>query len=84
MSEVKKNIVKAVELSIPLSSINEKLMDDLEKFTVPSEGKVLKINISDPDSNIKINLFSRNKQVDVTGDFIDFLNDIPEFDFKLV
>lgn len=59
-------------------------MDDLEKFTVPSEGKILKINISDPDSNIKVNLFSRNKQVDITGEFIDFLNDIPELEFKLV
>jgi DNA polymerase III subunit alpha len=84
MSEVKEKIVKAVDLNIPLASINEKLMDDLEKFTVPSEGKILKINISDPESNIKLNLFSRNKQVDVTSEFIDFLNDIPELEFKLV
>ncbi|MDA3823924.1 MAG: DNA polymerase III subunit alpha, partial [Bacteroidales bacterium] len=47
MSEVKDNMVKAISLDLPLSLINEKLMDDLDKFTVPSDGKVLKLNIID-------------------------------------
>ncbi len=84
MSEVKEKLVKAIDLDIPLTSVNEKLIDELEQFTVPSEGKMLKINISDPDGNIKVNLFSRNKQVEITKDFIDFLNDIPDLSFKLV
>ena len=84
MSEVREKMVKAIDLDIPLTSVNEKLIDELEQFTVPSEGKLLKINISDPEGNIKVNLFSRNKQVEITNEFIDFLNNMPDLNFKLV
>jgi DNA polymerase-3 subunit alpha len=84
MSEVKEKMVKAINLDVSLSSINEKLIDDLDRFTVTSNGKVLKFNIIDEESNTKVNMFSRNKQVELTDEFINFLNKTPEFDFKLV
>jgi hypothetical protein len=77
-------MVKAVSLEIPLQSVNEEFIDELEKYTVHSQGKVLKIHILDEESNMKINLFSRNKQVDLSTEFIEFLNNSPELNFKLV
>ncbi len=84
MSEVKDNLVKAVELSLPVNIVNEELIDDLEKFTVSSEGKELKIIIVDPENSIKVHLFSRNKQVRITEELIQLLNETPELQFKLV
>ncbi len=84
MSEVKDTLVKAVELNLPLDAVSEQLIDDLEKFTVPSEGKELKINIVDPDTKMKVSLFSRNKQIGITEEFISFVNESPELQFKLV
>lgn len=84
LSEMKEKMVKGISLDIPMHSISEKLIDDLEKYTVSSQGKILKINITDLESNMKINLFSRNKQVEITEDFINFLNDTAEVEFKLV
>jgi len=84
LSEVKEKMVKAVDLNIPLKVINEELIDELEKYTVSSKGKVLKINISDEESNMKVDLFSRNKQVELSEDFFTFLKNVPDLEFKLV
>lgn len=84
MSEVKEKMVKAVDLQVPLSLVNEHLIKELEKYTVPSDGKTLKINVTDPESNVKVSLFSRNSQVELNEEFIAFLNDTPELEFKLV
>jgi DNA polymerase-3 subunit alpha len=84
MSEVRDKTVKAVDLSIPLSSVNEDLINELEQHTVHSKGKILKINITDPETNLRVNLFSRNRQVELTEEFIEYLNSIPEIEFRLV
>jgi DNA polymerase-3 subunit alpha len=84
LSEVKEKMVKAVDVSIPLNMVNKQLIDELEKFTVSSNGKILKINITDEETNMKVNLFSRNKQVELSDDFFSFLKNSPELNFKLV
>ncbi|MDF1570280.1 MAG: DNA polymerase III subunit alpha [Bacteroidales bacterium] len=84
LSEVREKTVKAIDLSIPLASVNENLINELEQHTVPSRGKILKINITDPETNLRVNLFSRNRQVDLTEEFIEYLNSIPEIEFRLV
>ncbi len=84
MSEVMEKMVRAVDLNILLTSVNEVLINKLEEFTVSGEGKLLKVNVSDPESNIRVSMFSRNRQVKLTNEFIDFLNATPELEFKLV
>jgi DNA polymerase-3 subunit alpha len=84
LSEVREKTVKAVDLSIPLSAVNEDLINELEQHTVHSRGKTLKINITDPETNLRVNLFSRNRQVDLTEEFIEYLNSVPEIEFRLV
>jgi DNA polymerase-3 subunit alpha len=84
LSDVKEKMVRAISLDLPLSAINEKLISDLEKYTVPSNGKILKLNIIDEESQTKVNLFSRNKQVEISDALIEFLNQAPEIEFRLV
>jgi DNA polymerase III subunit alpha len=84
MSEVRNKLVKGVDLNLPLYAVNEEIIDKLEKYTVTGDGKLLKINVSDPESNIRVSMFSRNRQVELTNEFIEFLNDVPELEFKLV
>ena len=84
LSEVREKMVRAVDLSIPLSAVNEDLIAELEQHTVASKGKVLKINITDPETNLKVNLFSRNRQVELNEEFIEYLNNTPEIEFRLV
>lgn len=84
LSEVKEKLVKAVALDIQLDSINDKFIDSLDKYMVNSNGKELKLNIYDDESKTTINMFSRNKQVALSDEFLNFLNTTPEIEFRLV
>jgi hypothetical protein len=66
------------------SAVDEDLINELEQYTVQSQGKVLKINITDPETNLRVNLFSRNRQVELSETFFEYLNNRPEIEFKLV
>jgi len=84
LSDVKEKMVKSIQLDVPLKSIDEFFVEGLEKHTVSSNGKVLKINVFDEETNVKLKLFSRNKQVEINDNLIEYLNELPEVAYKLV
>jgi hypothetical protein len=66
-----------------VNRIRPEIINELERFTVHENGKVLKFRIHDPESQMKLNLFSRKKQVLLTDEFMDFLKQGRDFDFRL-
>jgi DNA polymerase-3 subunit alpha len=83
LADVRDKLVKSVNISLDINRLSDELIDSLEQFTVSDGGKILKFHIHDPESNIKLNLFSRNKQVELTDEFINYLQDGPGFEFSL-
>jgi len=83
LADVRDKLVKSVDVSLNINQLNADLIDSLEAHTVKEGGKLLKFNIHDPDSQLQLNLFSRNKQVQLTDDFINYLQDNPGFEFRL-
>ena len=84
LSDVKEEMIKMVNITLPLNEIDENLVDDLKKQAESSKGKIqLKIKVVDPESKIAIDLFSRSMRVNLSQKFISFLqtNDI-EFRVK--
>ncbi|MCF8225275.1 MAG: DNA polymerase III subunit alpha [Bacteroidales bacterium] len=84
LSEVKDKVVKAVKLDVPLQSINQQFIHELEKYSVASKGKILKVNVFDHENNINVDLFSRNRQIELSDNLLNFLNERTDIDFKLV
>ena len=84
LDDVKDKMVTAVKLNMPLKAVTESFVEDLERHTVEQNGKLLKLYIEDSDSSVKLELFSRNRQVEITPEFIDFIGTFPEVEFKLV
>ena len=66
-----------------INRISPELMDELEQFTVKDKGKVLKFKIHDPESQMKVDLFSRKRQVLLTDEFLNYLKEGRDFDFRL-
>ncbi|MCP4312922.1 MAG: DNA polymerase III subunit alpha [Bacteroidetes bacterium] len=83
LADVREKLVKSVDLIMDINRINPKLMDELEQFTVSEQGKMLKFRVHDPESQMKLNLFSRKKQVLLTDEFIKYLKEGRDFDFRL-
>ena len=83
LADVRDKLVKSVDISMDINQISDEIINNLERFTVSDSGKLLKFCIFDPADQLKINLFSRNKQVLLTDEFIGYLQSNPGFEFRL-
>jgi DNA polymerase-3 subunit alpha len=83
LSDVREKLVRSVDLLLDIGNINRELMDRIDRYTVREHGKILRFKIQDPESRMKIDLFSRNKQVALTDEFMEFLKESTDFEFRL-
>ena len=83
LADVRDKLVKSIDISLNINQVSDELINSFEHYTVNESGKVLKFRIHDPESNMKLNLFSRNKQVQLSDEFINYLKNNPGFEFRL-
>ncbi len=87
LSEVRKDMVRSILLTIKLNLLNESLVDELFRFNGKAEkgssAKHLRIQIVDNESNLKVDLFSRNIYLNISDGFFEFLNSNPEIEYLL-
>ena len=83
LADVREKLVKSVAVSLDINKVSGELIEAFDRYTVKENGKVLKFHIHDAENNMNLNLFSRNKQVNLTDEFVSFLKENPEFEFKL-
>ena len=69
---------------ITLAAVSEQLIRDLQSFSITGKGKLLKFSILDPQQKVKVDLFSRNRQVEISDRFLEFLEEHPDITYKLV
>jgi DNA polymerase-3 subunit alpha len=87
LSEARKEMVKSILLKFKLSSINDEMIEDLKNFIDKAEkgsdAKHLRIQIVDPESNIKSDLFSRAQYLSLTDSFFEYMKANPEIEYLL-
>ena len=84
LADVREEMISSLILTVPLASISEKMIDELEKFSDPLKGTArLKFMVHDLEENIYIEMFSRNRRVSISDQLIQFLHEQSEMDFKL-
>ncbi len=84
LGDLRENLLKSISIKLPIGSIDESLIKDLLAKVEANEGKaILKFLIFDPVKKIWVQMFSRLYRIDVTNDFIDYLENHPVFEYKL-
>ena len=84
LADVREDMVKSLILTIPLKKINDQIISQIEKYADQKQGNArLKFMVHDREENIYIEMFSRNKRVNLSDELIKFLKEAPEIDFKL-
>jgi DNA polymerase III subunit alpha len=84
LSEVRKNHVKTITLTMPLWLINKSIINQLETLTKQHKGSaLLKFNVYDPETNRSIQLFSRNTKIVMDNELISFFDEHPEIVFRI-
>jgi len=86
-SEVRDELVKAIRIIIPAESVNDELIGQISGFiSKPEKGRRLKhlrFQIVDNETNMKIDLFSRNNYIELTDQLIEFLENKDELIYSL-
>ncbi len=84
LADVREDMVKSLILTIPLKKLDEQIISKIEKYADQKQGNArLKFMVHDREENIYIEMFSRNKRVNLSDELIKFLEEAPEIDFKL-
>ncbi len=83
LSDVKEEMIKMVNITIPIHEITDNLVDEIKKQVESNKGKIqLKFKVVDPESKISIDLFSRTMKVDLSPNFLNYLNS-NEFEYRV-
>ncbi len=74
--EVREKMIKSITLNIPLSDVNDILVDDILKYAQRDKARItLRFKVYDPEHQISVDMFSRAYRVNITKEFVTFLND---------
>jgi DNA polymerase III subunit alpha len=82
LADVREKLVRSVNISLNINEISPGLIDEIEGFTGGETGKMLRFRIRDPESGTEVKLFSRSKKVDLTDEFVKYLQTKAGFEFS--
>ncbi|MBN1413670.1 MAG: DNA polymerase III subunit alpha [Bacteroidales bacterium] len=84
LSSARDELITSIQLKIPLDELTEKLLEKMKFFTLNNKGSInMKVLLVDTTENIAVDMFSRSKHIELSDDFIEFLFQNPEIEFKL-
>ena len=84
MPEIKDKMVKSITISFDIMALTdeiyENIMDYAEKHPGPSK---LQINVKDYEHEFTLELISKTHNITVEYEFIEYLKELPNIDYKL-
>ncbi len=84
LSSVREELVKNIQIKMPLDAITEEFLEGFEGYVQQGGGSAnLKILVYDPSENVSVDLFCRSQRVVLSDELISFLTQTSEMEFKL-
>ncbi len=85
LSEIRDKMAKSITLSLPVNQISPDFVDGFTDRVNKNPGNcTLSLNIFDPeDVTLKIRMPSKKFKVQLSNEFLDFLEGVPELNYKL-
>ena len=84
LTEVRDEMIRNISIIVPSADVSEELVNEFKMLTEDEEGKVrLKFKIFDPEEKIGVEMFSRNKKINLSNEFIEFLESYPAIEYKM-
>jgi len=84
LANVREDMVKSISIIVPVQMVTDKLITEIKTYTNQSKGKVeLKFKIVDKSENLFVDLYSRNQRIELSDEFISYLHENVDIDFKL-
>jgi DNA polymerase-3 subunit alpha len=84
LNNAREELIKSISIRIPLDVLSDKILNDIKSHIINKNGKTnLKFLIYDDKENISVEMFSRNYTIYPSNQFISYLENIPEIEYKV-
>ena len=84
LPDVKEKLIERITILVPLGLLDKGLVDELAEMTRQHPGSAeLCFKVTDPDSQVSVDLVSRNARLSVGRAFINYLQERPGLDFRI-
>ena len=84
LTEVKEEMIKSISLQVPLEKVSDDFINKLSEYTTSKNGHaMLRLLIYDKDEKINVEMFSRSQKINITDNFLKFLLNEQDIEFKL-
>ena len=83
LSDVKDELVESITINVPLSNLTEDMTFELSELTSAPGSAILYFNIIDPEGKQNLKLQSRNHQISVNRQLIEFIKGHPELSYRI-
>jgi DNA polymerase-3 subunit alpha len=84
LQDVKDKIVEKLTISLSIHALDEPTINEMSVFIKNNPGRTqLFFKLIDGEHQIMLNLFSKSVRMEVTQDFVDFLNENENIDFVI-
>lgn len=84
MLDVRESKVKSISLRMPFQTVTDELVAELHQMATKKKGNVqLKFNVYDEAKNIDIPFFSRSVTIELTNEFVNYLQTVSDLEFSL-
>ncbi len=84
LTDVREELLKKFSIKVPVESIDENFIDEIEKFSEKSKGKTpLYFVVYDIEENIHVQLFSRSRKIEVSNEFLNFIEKNLEMEYEV-
>ena len=84
LSSVREELVRNIQIMLPLEAITEPFLTELSTYTSQPGGTTnLKVLVYDPEENVSVDMFCRSQRIVLGDELISFLSRSSEIEFKL-
>ncbi len=84
LADVREQMIRSISLNISLNRLTDDLIGAVMKHAVTSRGKTrIRFMVTDPDEHIQIEMFSRKYKVKPTSEFLNFLDNNSQIEYKI-
>lgn len=84
LSSVKEDLIKSITIKARIADITSESIAELTRMIMENKGKTeLRVQISDPDEKIRFRMFSRSSKVNLSREFLSFLDDHLTFEYRV-
>ena len=84
LADAGEKLIRSVTITISLEAITKELVDEIVGLVQKNKGKtMLKFKVSESVQKVSIDLFSRSLRVELSKEFLKYLNNHSEIEFKI-